>query len=121
MFKKLRTWISDLGWDDRSSDARTRLIAYLLDRNADLAGRDDCAMELAKYDENDAEQALLQIGADSSQDEVILDTCGESLGQIWVRQGRVDIVAVTSLNQTAREVALAVIQAKRPELMQNKK
>jgi hypothetical protein len=121
MWRQLCAWFDNRGRDDPSDDRRARMISYLLERNSDLAGRDDCAMDLAKYDEKDAEEALLQVASDPSQEEVLLDTCGESLGEIWARQGRVDSALLALLQPPARRVALALIQAKRPELMPSAK
>jgi hypothetical protein len=64
------------------------LIAFLGDRNSDLGSRDDVAMDLGRSDEPAAEEALLRIVLDHTEDEMIIDSAGDSLREIWERQGK---------------------------------
>ena len=59
------------------------LISVLLDFDAPLDDRDDAAMDLAEFDE--ALPVLLAIASRPSEDEMIVEKCGESIGEIWKR------------------------------------
>ncbi len=60
------------------------LIGVLLDCTADLAGRDDAAMDLGAYNDDKALDALIQFAADESQDEMLHASCGASIADIWL-------------------------------------
>lgn len=94
-----------------------QLVAFLLDRQADLGGRDDCAMELSRFDDSEAEAALLEVGSDATEDEGLLDSCGESLGEIWARKGRIDIGGFRALQEPARSIAVRMLKRYRPDLL----
>ena len=47
------------------------LIAVLIDPTARLDERDDAAMDLANYDETEAEEALFRVATDPREDELI--------------------------------------------------
>lgn len=61
---------------------------YLLDKTADLASRDDCALDLGAVDDPVAEKALIQVATDFTEDEDLIDSAGESLWEIWRRMGK---------------------------------
>ena len=87
------------------------LIGVLLDTNAPEGDRDDAAMDLGKYDDPAAEAALRQVGSDARTPEVIADSCGDSLGEIWARQGRSDLSLLDGLTPPARVIAAAHIES----------
>ncbi len=64
------------------------MVAYLLDKSGDLGGRDDVAMDLSQFDLPEVEAALIEIATDQSEEEMVIDSAGESLWEIWQRQGR---------------------------------
>ncbi len=66
------------------------LIAVLTDKTIDIAMRDDAAMDLGLYDEPRALEALIEIAKNHEQHEMILDSCGESIADIWLRNGGYD-------------------------------
>jgi hypothetical protein len=92
-------------------------VKTLLDKKLELRVRDDCAEELARYSDPVSEEALVRIGADASEDEILLDTCGTSLGERWVRDRRVDLVAMGRLSPVARRIAEAIVSKYAPQLM----
>ncbi|MYS09767.1 hypothetical protein GTW71_25795 [Streptomyces sp. SID6041] len=63
-------------------------VAVLLDRGADIGGRDDAAMDLYVTDDEHARQALFAVAVDPETPEIIQASAGESLGQIAARTGR---------------------------------
>ena len=93
------------------------LIGVLVDPSASEAERDDAATDLAKYDEPKAEEALIQVASKSEISEMLADTCGESLGTIWARQGRFNRQMLDKLHPVARKMALRVIETQRPDLI----
>lgn len=62
------------------------LIGVLLDKNAEIGDRDDAAMDLSSYDAPEVEAALIEIASDATVDEMILESAGESLAEIWIRK-----------------------------------
>ncbi len=64
------------------------LISVLLDPGATLAERDDAAMDLSQFDQPETIAALLQVGCDVGESEVVLASAGESLAEILLRNGR---------------------------------
>ena len=64
------------------------LVAVLLNPGSAIAERDDAAMDLARYDEPEALAALLQVGSDANEPEIILASAGESIAEILLRAGR---------------------------------
>ena len=63
------------------------LIRILQDKSIDLGVRDDAAMDLGAYDEPQVSEVLIQIATDLEEDDMILDSCGESIREIWGRRG----------------------------------
>ena len=53
------------------------LISVLLDANATPAERDDAAMDLSQFDQPEAIAALLQVGCDVGESDVVLASAGE--------------------------------------------
>jgi hypothetical protein len=65
-----------------------QMVAYLLDKSGDLGSRDDVAKDPYRFDLPEVEAALIEVATDRSEEEMIIDTAGESLWQIWQRQGK---------------------------------
>ena len=65
-----------------------QMIAYVLDKTADLGSRDDVAMDLSRFDDPVVEQTLINIALDHSEEEMIIDSAGNSLWEIWQRNHR---------------------------------
>lgn len=64
------------------------MISALLDKSQDLGSRDDIAMDLGAFDLPEVEAALLKVASDPAEEEMIVDSAGESLAQICKRQNR---------------------------------
>jgi hypothetical protein len=90
------------------------LIEVLLDATAAEADRDDAAMDLAAYDDSEAEDALIRAGVEPSTPSVVAASCGESLAEIWLRKGEMNLTALKRLRREARNEALALIRAREP-------
>mgnify|MGYP001561325861 CR=1 FL=1 len=91
------------------------LIRVLLDPTAEFGDRDDAALDLGAYAQPEAEAALLRVACDPSSDLQLVDTCGEALGEIWCRKGKLNLEAIQQLPDAARLTATAVIESQRPE------
>jgi tetratricopeptide (TPR) repeat protein len=88
------------------------LVGVLLDRSARLDERDDAAMDLGTRDEPEALAALVEVASDSESDPTLLDTCGESIGEIWARNGSVDAAVLARLRGEARTAAQFILDAR---------
>ena len=75
----------------------------LFDTSAELGDRLDAAMDLGLFDEPAAEQALLRIVLDASADGDLADEAGNSVCEIWSRQGKYDADLVARMHPEARK------------------
>lgn len=91
------------------------LIEVLLDPNAGADERDDAACDLGESDSDRALDALLCVGADADVDETILASCGESIGQIWVRRGLRDRESWDALQSATRIELQAYLKVSQPD------
>ena len=73
------------------------LIRVLLDKSADLGVRDDATMDLGDHDGPQVLEALVQVAVDAEEHEMILNSCGESIGEIWNRRGSYNPAVLASL------------------------
>jgi hypothetical protein len=89
------------------------LIAVLMDPTARLDERDDAAMDLANYDETEAEEALFYVATDPREDGLIQGSAGESLAEIWLRRGDETFPRLEELTAEARVEAVELIRARR--------
>ena len=92
------------------------LISILVDPLANLGDRDDAAMNLSSYDEPEVEQALSRIACNNLSDEELVDTCGESLAEIWCRKNRINEGVLKTLREKALTSLLATMAALCPSL-----
>ncbi len=98
------------------ADRIALLIDILLDKKARIDERDDAAMDLGKYNDDRALVALVKIASKPSQeDDFILDVCGESIGQILVKQENFRPDIISCLVPEAQTEAIAVIKSIRPD------
>jgi hypothetical protein len=93
------------------------LISVLLNRNASVEERDDAAMDLAAYSDPDVEAALLCAARDPSTPAIVIDSCADSLAEMWIRRGGVPSLGLASLPPRARAEAVAMILACAPSLV----
>lgn len=83
----------------RNSD---KLVEILLDKSARPDERDDAAIDLGGFDDNQSYQALVKIASDPSELEILHWSCAESIGQIWKRRGNYDDEVFAKLTPAAR-------------------
>lgn len=88
------------------------LISVLLDSNADEASRDDAAIDLGTFDDKQAEFALASAASTESTPEIICASCGESLAEIWNRNGKVNTALFQSLTPIVKNEAMAYLEKK---------
>lgn len=93
------------------------LIGVLLNRDARLDERDDAAMDLARYDEPEVLNALIVVAGAAGEDPLLLESCGESIAEIWARRGAVDPEVIARVRDEARVVLLATLEALAPSLV----
>ncbi len=79
------------------------LISVLLDKGLPFGDRDDAAMDLVSFDQEEAEAALLSIVLDQSEDEDLIDSAGESLSGIWKRKGKKSGELVSRMHPAAQK------------------
>lgn len=87
------------------------LICVLLDPDAAVAEQDDAAMDLARFDEPEALDALLRVGRTANESETLLASLGESIAEILLRGGRSWCPGVDELAPTARQAFEARLDA----------
>lgn len=93
------------------------LVSILLSSSARLDERDDAAIELGRHGGARAVEALLAIARDPGSDAALAGTCGESLAEIAVREGRFDKAWLEGMVPIAQRELIQWIQRERPELL----
>ncbi len=91
------------------------LTQILLDKSIVIDDRDDAAMDLADYDDDRALRTLVKAGGDISDDEMVLNSCGESIAEILIRRNQLITEIIWSLAQPAREGVLIILRNQKPE------
>lgn len=79
------------------------LISVLLDLKSEFGDRDDAAMDLGSYDEPEAEDALIKIVLNHTEDEDLVDSAGESLKEIWQRKGQIKKDLIEKMHPAAKK------------------
>jgi hypothetical protein len=101
--------MSDSSWE--------KLVELLLDTSAEFGDRDDAAMDLRRFNGPEVEAALASVASSSSSDADLVDRCGESLADIWCRNGRVNDLTWSKLRPEAKAIAKAMVTSQRPDLL----
>ena len=91
------------------------LIKLLFDNGASITERDEAATSLAEFSDIRTITALLAKAKDSKENALVLNSCGESLGIIWVKQSVFDEKAYRDLPGTVRYGVYVVIKSRKPE------
>jgi hypothetical protein len=78
------------------------LIELLLDRDADLASRDDAALDLGGRTDSKVIEALAAIATDDQAPETLQETAGESLAECWLAAGQTPVSTYLRLTKTAK-------------------
>lgn len=77
--------IIDLLFRKKEEPSCHEYIDYLLDKSNDLGGRDDAAMHLIRFDAAEVIEALIKVATDHTEEDMIIDSAGQSLQEIWSR------------------------------------
>jgi hypothetical protein len=93
------------------------MVKILLDHHARPDERDDAASCLGQYRYPFVAEALASVASSPEEDVVLVETAGESLGEIWVAFGRVDREALRDLTLAARIEVEMVLRSQAPELL----
>ncbi|WP_043932603.1 hypothetical protein [Bacillus sp. EB01] len=93
---------------------KEKLIEYLLDENIDDATRDDCAIDLSNFPEEDVIAALIKVANNLNGEEMIRASCGESIASIWLKIDKIDFEALKSLEKPAYSEAIGLIRNNKP-------
>jgi hypothetical protein len=78
------------------------LIFVLRDIGAPVGDRDDAAMDLAEFDA--ALPVLVEIALRPGEDEMLVDSCGESIAEIWQRTSGFDRATFDRLPLIAQSI-----------------
>ncbi|MFT5319262.1 MAG: hypothetical protein ACI8RA_002535 [Chlamydiales bacterium] len=92
------------------------LIDFLLDiEDPDVTGRDDAAMELMHFGDDEVVEVLERVGGNLDEHDVILSSCGESLGGIWIDREHFDMGAFEKLVPVAKGGVCIVVREGKQE------
>jgi hypothetical protein len=92
-----------------------QLINVLLDYTAREDERDDAAMDLGLYNDSRALSALAKVGINPNENSTVLDSCGESIAKIMLKQEKYDKELLDRLAAPAKYSAYAFIRETKPE------
>ncbi len=67
------------------------LISLSFDHTAREDERHDATMDIGNYTDVHALNALIKIASNPNENQFILDACGESIAQIWVKHNQFDM------------------------------
>lgn len=102
-----------------------KLIGVLYDISARADERDDAAIYLGEKDDPEALKALIMFaqqnfkipGDDPRDIQLLKNTCGESIANIWLRKEMFDSLVYRSLSKEAQQEIKGLFKTKRPELL----
>ena len=83
------------------------LLSVLVDLSAPVGDRDDAAMDLSAFDE--ALPTLIAIASREGEDSMIVESCGESIAEIWKRTDGFDRTIYLALPAAARSEISALL------------
>jgi hypothetical protein len=102
-----------------SENKKKDLIRVLADHNASFADRDDAAMDLGEeFEDDDVLGILVQVGSDKNEIDMIQNSCGESIGKIWVKKNVFKKNVFNKLSKIAQDGAFLVIESRKPDWIQ---
>lgn len=91
------------------------LIKILLDPSARVDEKDDVAMDLGDYDDERALFALFEAGSNLNEDSMVLDSCGESIGEILIRKNDFRKKELNKLPEDTKVGVKRIFRHYRPE------
>ena len=98
-------------------DRAKQLIEVLVDKTARDDERDDAAMDLGGYKDLRVLEALVKIASDPNENEMIVDSCAESIGDICVALKYFDEELFKKIVPFAQIIVFKIIMARNPELI----
>lgn len=98
-----------------NEDRKLNLIRLLVDQNALDADRDDAAMDLGEeFNDEDVLEALIQIASNLDEIDMILNSCGEAIGKIWVKRNISDVDVYKKLSKLAQDGVYYIVKSRKP-------
>jgi len=98
------------------NDHIDELIDILFDPTARIDEQDDAASYLGEYNDNRALSALIKAAQDPNTDDwLVLDTCAESIADIWMNRNSFDNDVYNTLRKAAKISIFYHIKAAKPE------
>ncbi len=103
------------------------LIKILLDFDAYEADRDDAAMDMGElYDDDEVLEALITAARtppspDPNAPDMVLDSCGIAIANIWIKRNKFDKAVYESLAPYARHTLYDFIKSDKPEWIEQYK
>lgn len=91
------------------------LIEILFDPSASIAERDDAGMDLGDFDDDRALKALSSFVLNHNAEPSIMDVCGESLAQIWVKRNQFDKDVYKKMHPYAQHEADMYLKANKSD------
>lgn len=102
----------------QEKNRKEMLIGLLIDRNVLDADRDDAAMDLGEeFDDEAVLNTLIQIAINPNEINMILNSCGESIGKIWIKKDFFDEETYKNLTKDARDGVYCIIKNRKPTWM----
>jgi len=96
-------------------DRKETLIQLLFDQNALDADRDDAAMDLGEeFEDNSVLDALIQVASNHNELDMILSSCGEAIGKIWVKKNVFNEKSYQKLPKFAQDGIFCIIKSRKP-------
>ena len=101
-------------------DRKLALIQLLMDRDALDADRDDAAMDLGEeFHDQSVLSALIRVASNPNEIDMILSSCGEAIGKIWIKNNCFNQRIYHALPGIARYGVYVVIKSKKPEWIEH--
>lgn len=101
------------------SDRIDALIRLLFDNDASITERDEAATDLGEFSDTRVINALLLKVRDLNEDQMVVNSCGESIGAIWAKQNIFSKEAYCTLPGTARYGIYAAIAYRKPKWIEH--
>ena len=96
-----------------------KLIDILIDFTASDAERDDAAMDLSNYSNDEVISSLLEIARDDKVDDMIRASCGESLAIILINTNTFSTEIHESLEGISKTEFIEIIKHNKREWIDN--
>ncbi len=93
------------------------LIEVLLDKTAREDERSDAAMDLGKYKDSRAVEALAKTASDPNEDDTIIDDCAVSMAEISIALNEFYENLFKKMVPFAQRIVSGIIMARNPEII----